>query len=88
MPKLLEYNSPYALPVSKSPKQESFILKFDHYTMRKGIKVPAELSYGNRLKYDMVAKVFFNKEVESLDTNRFYAFIIIPDFGLYAFTDN
>jgi hypothetical protein len=56
--------------------------------MRKGIKVPAELSYGNRLRHDLLAKVFFNKEVKSSDTNRFYSYIIIPDFGLYAFSDN
>jgi hypothetical protein len=56
--------------------------------MRKGIKVPAELSYGNRLKHDLVAKVFFNKEVKSTDTNRFYSYIIIPDFGLYTFSGN
>lgn len=56
--------------------------------MRKGIKVPEELSYGNRLKNEWMTKVLYNKEIKSDDTNRFYAYIIIPDFGLYAFSDN
>jgi hypothetical protein len=56
--------------------------------MRKGIKVPEELSYSNRLKHDLVAKVLYNKEIKSPDSDRFYAYIIIPDFGLYAFSDN
>jgi hypothetical protein len=56
--------------------------------MRKGIKVPAELSYYNRLRNDWVAKVLYNKEIKSPDTNRIYAYIIIPDFGLYAFSAN
>lgn len=56
--------------------------------MRKGIKVPAELSYSNRLKHDLVARVLYNKEVKSYDTNRLYTYIIIPDFGLYAFSNN
>lgn len=56
--------------------------------MRKGIKVPAELSYYNRLRHDLVARILYNKEIKSTDTNRFYAYIIIPDFGLYTFSDN
>jgi hypothetical protein len=56
--------------------------------MRRGIRIPAELSYGNRLRYDMVTRVLYNKEVKSSDTNRVYTYIIIPDFGLYAFSAN
>lgn len=56
--------------------------------MRKGIRVPAELSYSNRLKHELMAKVLYNKEIKAPDANRFYAYIIIPDFGLYSFSDN
>jgi hypothetical protein len=56
--------------------------------MKKGIKVPNELSYSNRLKHELMAKVLYNKEIKSTDTTRFYAYIIIPDFGLYGFANN
>jgi hypothetical protein len=56
--------------------------------MKKGIKLPSELTYNNRLKNDFMAKILFNKEVEAADTSRYYAYIIIPDFGLYSFSDN
>lgn len=56
--------------------------------MKKGIRLPAELSYNNRLKNDFMAKILYNKEIKATDTNRFYAYIIIPDFGLYTFSDN
>lgn len=56
--------------------------------MKKQIRVPAELSYNNRLKYDLMAKIRYNKEIEAPNVDRFYAYIIIPDFGLYNFSDN
>lgn len=56
--------------------------------MKKGIRLPAELSYSNRLKNDFTARILYNKEVKATDTSRFYAYIIIPDFGLYSFSEN
>ena len=56
--------------------------------MKKGIKVPVELSFNNRLKHEFMAKVLYNKEIKAPNTDRFYAYIIIPDFGLYSFSDN
>ncbi len=56
--------------------------------MRQGIRLPAELSYVNRLRNDFTAKFLYNKEVETKDTTRLYAYIIIPDFGLYSFSNN
>ncbi|WP_157433365.1 hypothetical protein [Adhaeribacter aquaticus] len=56
--------------------------------MKKEIKVPAELSFNNRLRNELMAKVLYNKEIKAPDVNRFYSYIIIPDFGLYLFSDN
>jgi len=57
-------------------------------TMKKEIRVPEELSYSNRLRNDFMAKVLYNKEIEAPEACRFFAYIIIPDFGLYNFSDN
>lgn len=56
--------------------------------MKKGIRLPSELSYSTRLKNDLTTRIIYNKEVKASDTNRFYAYIIIPDFGLYSFSNN
>lgn len=56
--------------------------------MKKRIRLPSELSYNNRLKNELTARILYNKEIEASDTNRFYAYIIIPDFGLYSFSEN
>ena len=56
--------------------------------MKKTIRVPEELSDSNRLRNDFMAKILYNKEIEAPEACRFYAYIIIPDFGLYNFSDN
>jgi hypothetical protein len=56
--------------------------------MKKGIRLPSELSYNNRLRNELTARILYNKEVKATDTTRFYAYIIIPDFGLYSFSEN
>ena len=56
--------------------------------MKKDIRVLEELSYSNRLRNDFMAKILYNKEIEAPEACQFHAYIIIPDFGLYNFSDN
>ena len=56
--------------------------------MKKEIRVPDELSYSNRLRNDSMAKVLYNKEIEAPEASQVFTYIIIPDFGLYSFSDN
>ena len=56
--------------------------------MKKGIRVPEELSYRNRMRYDLISRIMYSKEIKAPDTVRLHAFIIIPDFGLYNFSNN